>query len=203
MFVAFGVAFSINSNLGVSPVSSLPKVVSEITALDLGICINAIFTIYIILQIIILRKEFKLINLTQIIASTFFAYFTDFSTSVLGDFAIPTYFGQLVMLGISIILIAIGISLYVNSRLVNMPMEGLTKAISEKIIKKPFPETKIMVDSTVVIIAAAASLIFLRDLVGVREGTVISAYLIGKAMKPVQKVVVPFFEKNVYGEEKK
>ena len=38
LFMAFGVAFSVNSSLGVSPVNSLPYVISRITGLDLGNC---------------------------------------------------------------------------------------------------------------------------------------------------------------------
>lgn len=200
MFIAFGVAFSINSDLGVSPVNSLPYVVSLISGFDLGDCIIIVFSIYILLQVVILRKEFKLINLTQIVFSTFFGIFTDFSKSVLGSFAIPTYFGQLLMLCISMVLIAIGISLYVNARLVNMPMEGLTQAVSDKITKKPFHDTKVIIDCTVVIAAAIASLLFLHGLLGVREGTIISAFVIGRLMKPIQKIVVPIINKYVYNE---
>ena len=42
-FVALGVAFSVNSNLGVSPVNSLPYVVSRILGKDLGTCVTVIF----------------------------------------------------------------------------------------------------------------------------------------------------------------
>ena len=35
LFMAFGVAFSVNSNLGVSPVNSLPYVISKIIHMDL------------------------------------------------------------------------------------------------------------------------------------------------------------------------
>ncbi len=200
MFIAFGVAFSINSNLGVSPVNALPYVVSLITGIKLGNCIIAVFTFYILLQVIILRKEFRIIDLTQILFSTFFGYFTDFSKWILGDFAIPTYFGQLVMLCISILLIATGITLYVNARLVNMPMEGLTQAVSAKITKKPFHDTKVLIDCTVVIVAVIFSFTFLGGLEGVREGTVISAFLIGRVMKPIQKKVVPVINKVIYSE---
>ncbi len=202
MCIAFGVAFSINSNLGVSPVNALPYVVSVITGFNLGNCIIAVFTFYILLQVIILRKEFRLIDLTQILFSTFFGYFTNFSKWVLGDFVLPTYFGQLAMLGISIVFIATGITLYVNARLVNMPMEGLTDAVSKKITKKPFHDTKVIIDCTVVIVAVIFSVAFLGKLEGVREGTIISAFLIGRTMKPIQKKLVPIINKLVYKEIK-
>lgn len=199
LFIAFGVAFSINSNLGVSPVNSLPYVISLISGMELGTCIIAVYSFYILLQIVILRKEFKWVNLTQIIFSFLFGYFTDFSKWVMGDFVIPAYPGRLLMLLISIILIAIGISMYVDVKLVNMPMEGLTHAISEKILKgKPFHETKVIVDCMVVGLSILFSLVFLGRLEGVREGTIISALVIGKAMKPIQKQLLPWIEEHVF-----
>lgn len=58
-FVALGVAFSVNSNLGVSPVNSLPYVVSRILGKDLGTCVTVIFIGYILIQILLLRKAFR------------------------------------------------------------------------------------------------------------------------------------------------
>ena len=55
-FVALGVAFSVNSNLGVSPVNSLPYVVSRILGKDLGTCVTVIFIGYILIQILLLRR---------------------------------------------------------------------------------------------------------------------------------------------------
>ena len=73
--LAMGVAISVNSNLGVSPVNSLPYVISKIINVQLGTCVTAVFCSYILMQIIILRKEFQIINLLQIVFSTIFGYF--------------------------------------------------------------------------------------------------------------------------------
>ena len=130
LFMAFGVAFSVNSNLGVSPVNSLPYVISKIIHMDLGNSVILVFSCYILVQILVMRRDFKWINLTQLIFSTIFGYFVDLAKWIVGDFAIPTYAGQLLMLAISILLVAIGVSLYMGVKLVNMPMEGMTHAIS-------------------------------------------------------------------------
>lgn len=95
LFMAFGVAFSVNSSLGVSPVNSLPYVISRITGLDLGNCVIGIFAFYILVQILLLRKKFRPIDLTQLVFSTIFGRFVDVAKKVVGDFAIPTYPGQL------------------------------------------------------------------------------------------------------------
>ena len=150
-FMALGVAFAVNSDLGVSPVTSLPYVVSLIADRALGTCVIAVYGVYIVLQILILRREFRLINLTQILFSTVFGYFTDFTKWLLADFALPTYAGQLAMLAISIVAVAFGVFLYMETDLVPMPMEGLTQAIARK-AGKPFHNVKIVVDCTSVVI---------------------------------------------------
>lgn len=194
--LAFGVAISVNSNLGVSPVNSLPYVVSLFTGKDLGTCVIVVFTIYIALQIVILRGDFQWFNLLQILCSTAFGYFVDLSKWILGDFALETYGGRLLMLAVSILLVAIGIFLYLSVNLLNMPMEGLTQAMSKKIFKKlPFHEVKVMTDCTVVVIGIILSFVFMGELKGIREGTVLSALLVGKVMKVLQKYSYPLINK--------
>lgn len=196
LFLAFGVAFSVNSNLGVSPVNSLPYVVSRISGIEMGTCVIAVFSFYLFLQILLLRKNFRWINLTQLLFSTIFGYFVSLAKWIVGDFYLPTYLGQLMMLFISIVLVAIGVCLYMDVKLVNMPMEGMTAAIQEILLKKlPFHEVKVIMDCLVVGISILLTLIFLGRIEGIREGTVICALMVGKLMKLIQKKIMPIIEK--------
>ena len=188
-------AFSVNSNLGVSPVNSLPYVVSLIVNQSLGTCVTVIFIGYILLQILILRKDFQWINLSQILFSTLFGKFVDFAKMVLDGFCFPTYAGRLLMLAISIVLIAIGISMYMGAKLVNMPTEGLASAIAAKLPNKEFHQTKVMVDCASVGTALILSMCFLGGLQGIREGTIISAIVIGKVIPYANKVTKPILQK--------
>lgn len=201
-FLAFGVAFSVNSKLGVSPVNSLPYVVSLVSGIDMGTCVVAIFSSYILIQILLLKRQFCWINLTQILFSTIFGYFVDLAKWIVGDFALPTYFGQLGMLAISIVLVAVGVCLYMDVNLVNMPMEGMTYAVKETIFpKRQFHDVKVIMDCAIVGIGILLSLVCLGKVEGIREGTVICALLVGKIMKPLQKVIKPFLEKVCFLEE--
>ena len=191
LLMAFGVAFSVNSGLGVSPVNSLPYVVSLVSGVDMGSCVIAVFCCYVLVQIVIYRRDFKWINLTQILFSTLFGYFVDFAKGVVGDFALPTYPGQLILLAVSMVFVARGVCLYMDAGLVNMPMEGMTCAIAERIVKKPFHDVKVAVDCLAVGAAIVLSLVGLGGLEGIREGTLLCALLIGKMMKPMPKVLVP------------
>jgi uncharacterized membrane protein YczE len=148
------------------------------------------FCFYILLQIILLRRNFKIINLTQIIFSTIFGYFVEFTKWLIGDFSIPTYFGKLLMMGISIIFIATGVMLYVEMQLVPMPMEGLTLALAE-LTGISFPNVKVAVDCIVVTISLLLSLFVLHGITGIREGTVITAMVTGKVIAAIRKPLVP------------
>lgn len=187
--IAFGIAIAINSDLGISPVSSLPFVVSLISGIGVGTCVTAFFLICILIQIILLGKEFKWINLSQIIFSFIFGYFVDFAIFVMGDLRIPTYAGQLVMLFISIILISFGLTLYLDAKLISLPPEGLVSAIAQKTQSGMFHRAKIATDTVIVLLAIALSLIFLGGVYGVREGTVITAVLAGKLMPYCKRVI--------------
>lgn len=199
LLLALGVAFSVNSNLGVSPVNSLPYVISQIIGVDMGTCVTVVFCSYIVMQIIIQRKEFQIINLLQIVFSTIFGYFVNFAKAIVGDFAIPTYFGQLTMLAISIVFIALGVLLYMDVQLVPMPMEGLTMCIAKK-VKKPFPTMKTVVDCVVVLTGVVLCFIFLGGLDGIREGTIITAIVTGKLVAIFKKPVSPIVSKICFGE---
>lgn len=199
LLMAVGVALSVNSNLGVSPVNSLPYVVSQILNVQMGSCVTVIFCFYILLQVLLLRREFQPVQLLQIVFSTIFGYFVDFAKKVVGDFAIPTYFGQLTMLALSIVLIALGVLLYMDVQLVPMPMEGLSSTIANK-INKPFPTMKMAIDCLVVLIGVVLSLVFLGKLDGIREGTIITAILVGKLIAILKKPISPVVNKICFGE---
>lgn len=193
-FMAIGVAISVNANLGISPVNSLPYVISQISDYNLSSCVIGVFSLYILAQIVLLRKDFKWINLTQLIFSTIFGYFVGFAKWLIGDFCIPTYVGRLVMLIVSIIVVSIGVELYLEVELVPMPMEGMTLALAQT-LKKPFTNVKIVVDCAVVLLGLALSLTLLHRLDGVREGTIIAAIITGKTIALMKKVLQPWVKR--------
>ena len=198
LILAFGIALAVNSNLGVSPISSLPFVVSQIAGISLGTCTILIYALYVLLQMAISRK-FQPTLLLQLVFSTIFGYFVDGAKFVLGDFCLPTYFGQLAMLASSIILISFSLVLYIDVKLAPMPAEGFVGCISA-INGRPFSQMKTLVDCSSVLIAAVLSIIFLGKLTGIREGTVLTALLVGKMMGILRKFVGPWIRKLCFGE---
>ncbi len=201
LFLSFGVAFSVNSKLGVSPVNSIPYVVSIITGIDVGTCVVIVFSSFIVAQFFLLRKEFDPKSILQLAFSTLFGFFVNFAVYVLGSFAIPTYPGKLAMLFISIVLIAVGLTLYLSAGLIPMPAEGLILAITKKLRKYKFHDVKIVFDSLNVILAVTLALIFVHSPAGVREGTVITAVALGKTIQLFMKHMDPILKRFI-GQDK-
>lgn len=202
--MAFGVSLSLKSNLGVSPVNSLPNEISLVMNsfginLSLGNAVIIIFSCYVLVQILIKRRRFPLIDLTQVIFSIVFGYFTNFTGMITNASSYLTSLPmRLLFMAISMVFIAFGVSIYMNAKLVNMPMEGMTLAISEA-LGKPFARVKIVVDCSTVILALVLSLVFLHGIEGVGVGTVLAAVCVGLLVKPIQKLVSPALTRFCFG----
>ena len=190
--MAMGVSFSGTADLGMSPVNSIPYVLSEIfTFLTMGNWIIVIFSLYILLQFLILGRDFQPWRVLQLICTVLFGYFTDF-TNLLADRFLPdpalmtwppaaVYLVRLLYLAISMVLIALGILLYLSPDLISLPGEGIMQVIADK-LHKPLPVVKMWFDCTVSIIALVLSLLWFRQFHGIREGTVIAAFGVGRIL---------------------
>ena len=163
----------------------------------MGTCIFIVFGFYMLLQILILRKEYEWKNLLQIIFSTIFGYFVDITNVITKEIAVESYVSQLLLLIISILLIAFGITLYIEANLVPMPMEGLVIAISKKSKKLKFPQIKTICDSVVVLFGLIFSLFGTGQVIGIREGTVLTAISVGKLVGVFQRIIKPRVAKKL------
>ena len=190
--MAVGVTFSVKSNLGVSPVNSIPYVISIIAGLDQGLCVSLIFFSYIALQFFILKKEFKFQNLLQIICASLFGYFVSFSNMFFCFEPSSNYLVRMIYMAVSIIFIGIGVFLYLEAELIPLPAEGVMLAFKKKTAFE-FHNIKIGFDLITVIAAVLLSVIFLESIYGIREGTFIAAFLVGKVVGLIPKL----FKKEV------
>ena len=186
--MAVGVTVSVRSGLGVSPVTCLANVVYQITKIPLGTCTTITYCFYIIIEIVILRRDFKPEMLLQIVASFIFGFLVTAAGSVFSFLPEPQgYVPRLIYLLCSIPLIAFGVMLYLTPAILPTPGEGLSLAVSKK-IGKSVASCKIYVDCCLVVLSAVLSLCYFHRLVGVREGTVISALAVGVVMKQFMRL---------------
>ena len=173
-----GVSLITKANLGTSPISSIPYVLSLNFPFTLG-NFTIFFSIFlIVLQLIILRKNFKLEHILQIPVSIIFGYFIDFAMILLSWVNPEEYLMKIVYLLIGCLILGVGVYMEVLADVVMLPGESFVRAIVLT-WKTNFGTTKICFDVSMLVIAAVLSFVFAGRLAGVREGTVIAALLVG------------------------
>ena len=190
--ISLGASLSIKANLGTSPLICIPYVCSLITNLSVGIVIFLFTILFIVIQIALLGKGFEKRQYLQFIVGSVFSFFVDFSVMLVNFINPIGYINQFLLLLFSCLVVAFGVLLEIQTEVVYLPADGVIVAIS-KVLKKDFPKVKPFVDTSMVIIAAVLSIVFLGYLAGVREGTIISALIIG----PIVKILKKYFDSPV------
>jgi uncharacterized membrane protein YczE len=142
---------------------------------------GVIYAGYVLIQLAILRKEFRINNLLQGGAALMFGWFVFLCNHALA-FPVPQFYPVrflFLLAGISII--GLGIMLYLRADILPQPAEGLILAIQKKTGWK-LHNIKVVFDSSVVVIAAVISFVITKRILGIREGTLISMIGIGKCL---------------------
>ena len=195
---SLGVSLITKANLGTSPISSIPYILSLNFPFTLG-NFTIFFSIFlIVLQLIILRKNFKLEHILQIPVSIIFGYFIDL-TMILFSWVNPeAYIMKIVYLLIGCLILGVGVYMEVLADVVMLPGESFVRAIVLT-WKTNFGTTKICFDVSMSVIAAVLSFIFAGSLAGVREGTVIAALLVGFIARLIGKKLA-FLKDMIFSE---
>lgn len=184
--ISLGASLSIKANLGTSPLICIPYVCSLISNLSVGTTSFLFSILLILIQVILLKGDFEKRQYLQLVIGTIFSVFIDL-TLFLVDFLNPAdYFSQLALLILSCVVMAFGVLLEIKTEVVYIPGDGFIVAIS-KVLKKEFGKVKPYCDVSFVVVATILSVVFLGYLAGVREGTVISAVIIGPIVRVFKK----------------
>lgn len=183
-FMGLGVALTKHGELGVSPISSVANVVSlKFTFLSFGTWLTISNCVLLLGQILILRRNFKPIQLLQIPLSFLFGFFTDFGMYLASFIPNDIYIVKLLLVISGIVVLGFGITLGVIADVILNSGEAFVKALADT-LKKDFGNTKIAFDVCWVVLSLILSLIFFDGkIVGAREGTILSALLVGVVVK--------------------
>ena len=187
--MSFGVAFSITSTLGTTPISSLAYALALITNLSVGMTTFIFNAALIVVQFLILQSRFEKKRWLQLINCVVFGYFTDvalyFVSFIPFDASTLMCF---VYLALSILLIALGIFIYMPSNIAPLPGEGCVEAIAI-VTEWRFSSVKIGFDATIVTLALIMCALWYTDIFGaVYIGTVISAFMIGFTLRQINNL---------------
>lgn len=176
---SFGIALITKAALGTSPISSVPYVLSFQFPFTFGQITFVLNMVFILVQFLLLRKEFQPIQFLQIAVNVIFSACIDFSMKLLSWFQIDNIYLQFFALILGCAILALGISIEVAPDVLLVPGEGIVKAIS-KVGKKPFGTVKVIFDVTLMLTALALSFLFFHQLKGLGIGTIVSALIVGR-----------------------
>lgn len=188
IIMTLGVAISVKSNLGVTPISSIPYTITVVSGMDLGIATIIFSIVVVLLQILLLRKNYKPINLLQIPIGILFGSFLTVGGKLMNFFPNPEGFiWQFIIMLISTVFVALGVFLYVPAGFVPLAPEGFLIALS-KVTKKKFSTVKVISDVGMVIISLVVCLIVIHSPGSVGIGTIVAAILVGNEVKWMTKL---------------
>lgn len=188
-----GVSFITKAGLGTSPITSIPYTLSLGFTPTVGM-FTLVFNIFlIILQVILLRRNFQLQNLLQLPIIALFSFFIDLTMSLLGFIQPETYLLKVISLVIGCLILGFGVFMEMVANVAMLPGEATVRAVSD-VFSTDFGKTKIAFDSSMTVIAAILSFIMFKHLDGVREGTIVAAILVG--------FIARLFKKYIGGIEK-
>lgn len=188
-----GVSFITKAGLGTSPITSIPYTLSLGFTPTVGM-FTFVFNIFlIILQLILLRRNFQLQNLLQLPIIALFSFFIDLTMSLLGFIQPETYVLKVISLVIGCLILGFGVFMEMVANVAMLPGEATVRAVSD-VFSTDFGKTKIAFYSSMTVIAAILSFIMFKHLDGVREGTIVAAILVG--------FIARLFKKYIGGIEK-
>lgn len=180
--MSLGIAVSTKAGLGTTPISCVPYVLSQGYPLSFGTFTFLMNCLFVVFQYFLLKEKFETYQWLQIPLIFVFSVFTDLAMIIVSDLIITGYVFQWIFCLISCVLVAFGIALLLKANLLMMAGDALVRALS-LVSKIQFGYTKVGFDSMMVLTAVVVSWILFADLVGVREGTIAAAVLVGLIVK--------------------
>lgn len=184
---ALGVALATRSDLGLSPLSLVPYVLSQKLPVTMGQLTTVVNTVFVLAQILILRKNYRLFSLLQLVIAAMYGEFVDLAMELTAWVVPGAYPVQLGLSLLSVVFTGFGVFLTVRANLVVLASEGLVCAVAQ-VSGQEFGKLKIALDSSMLALGVILALVLFHSPVGVREGTIISAVGVGMTVRLFQRL---------------
>ncbi len=214
-FMTLGVALCVRSNLGSGVISSIPMSFSLageaglVPGWTIGGYTNVMNIILVLAQILVLRRQFELIQLFQLLVGFVFGAFLDINMFITSYFHYDLLYSQIIAQLAGATILGCAVALEIRCGSVTMPGEGIQVAIA-RVSGKPFPIVKIIVDTTLVVLAVISGFCFFGSwpwtVVG--AGTLFAMFYVGYVVKLVNPHIGwfdrllnyrPGFRRYIYG----
>ena len=186
--MAFGVIVTVRSLQGVSPVSSLTYVLSEVSGLTLGTMTFIVYFLFVLVQCAVYRDRGITVRVfSQLPYTVLYSVCMDVFDYALAPLQAETLLGQWVLVLVGCLLTSLAIAMEADANVSMLPDDGLMLAV-HRATKIPLGRSIIVVNIFSIAAAFAISLGVLGGFYGVGLGTIFMAIAQGyivKAMTPM------------------
>ncbi len=179
LILALGITFNTKAGLGVSPLVSVAYSASVVGNFNFGNATLALYSSYVVIELIVRGKNRRYSDLLQIPLSVVFTRFLN----VFDAFSIQpdTFVQKLLLLLAAVALTGIGAAMSVNMRLVPNPGDGIVSALAD-CFGKEMGLMKNIVDFISVCITFTIGAVSGHFMVGIGLGTVIAVLGVGRVV---------------------
>lgn len=178
--LSIGITLNTKSNLGVSPIISIPFSIANILNLNFAAMTFIVYAVFVLIQFIIKGKNRDLKDILQIPFSLLFSVLINYFGEIF-NFNYTTIWQNLLLLFVAIIVTAIGAAMTVNMKLVPNPADGLAQAIGD-ILKKGLGFGKNSLDITCVVTTCIIGIVLTGKIFAIGIGTLIAMIGVGRVI---------------------
>lgn len=194
IITATGASLALKAAVGVGAWDALGQSLATVLGMKLGTFAMILNNSCVLVQIILLKKEFKAIQFFQIFASVLAGVVINFMFyDVFSHLVVENYFARLILLFLAQVICATGVSILMIVDFISFPLESCCMVVSKK-INKNFGAIRQFVDIISILVSLTVALIF-KDSITVREGTVIGMLTFGPMLTLFMKLFKPALEK--------
>lgn len=186
MFMALGVALSVRANLGISPISCPPYVLSLVLPLTMGELTILMNVLIVAMQVVLLGRDFPPVQLLQVLVVVVFGYLIDGAMWLTEGLEASCYTVQLAFCLSGCLLLGFGVFSLVKAHMVPLAGEGLNLAISRRFGIR-FASVKVGTDCALLLTGALCALTMMGQLAGIREGSLITALTTGMLVRWISR----------------
>ena len=186
IIMSTGLALNVKSFLGVAPVLTVPRVLSDIVGWDFSNMLFVFYAGFIVLQFILRGKQSRPFDLIQFPIGLAITRFVALVTKLIPSSETSPIALKILILILAIVVTGIGVAMSVDMKIAPNPADGLAAAIGER-FGIGLGMGKNILDISSVVIAFIISMLHSHTLCPIGIGTVAAGLLVGRVIAAVNR----------------
>lgn len=180
ILIGMSVAILLKASIGIGPYDALSQTVSNVTNIKVGTVTIILNSIFLLVQILLKRKNFKKFQILQVVLIFCLGYIINLFYYEIFTFEVGSYFQGVLLFILGTLISAFGVASVMNINILFTPLEGFLDALSYT-FNGDFVKYRWGFDIFAVITSLVLALLFKEEIV-IREGTILSLILFSPLM---------------------